>query len=101
MQLPIFHTEDKDLSMMQTKWASVINPLLSTEIVNGNLLENISLKVGTNVINHLLGRKLIGWMIVGINGIANIYDAQANNQTPQNTLILISDAAVTVKVWCF
>ena len=48
------------LPLMQTQWASQIDPVLTNELVQGQLLQNITLTAGANVINHKLGRKLAG-----------------------------------------
>lgn len=101
MQLPLFQTAVKELSLMQTKWKSILDPLLGNLSSQSSLLPNVALNNGTTVVNHMLGRKLIGWSIVGINGAATIYDQQASNQTPQSTLVLISNAAVTVSLEVF
>jgi hypothetical protein len=61
----------------------------------------VALANGTTVVNHLLGRKLIGWRIIGINGAATIYDQQASNQTPALTLVLVSNAAVIANLEVF
>lgn len=89
------------LSMMANTWASALDPVLNNPLVKGSLLNNISLINGTTVVNHKLGRKLQGWIVVGIDGAAAIYDNQASNQTPQLTLSLTSNAAVTVNLWVF
>lgn len=86
---------------MQTRWASELNPIIANPLLNGQLLTNVALINGTTVVNHGLGRKLVGWIIVGINGAAQIYDNQATNQMPQLTLSLTSDAAVQVAIWVF
>ncbi len=83
---------------MANTWATQLDPVIEKPIVQGQLLEGISLIVGTNVINHKLGRKLQGWMIVDIDGIAEIYRTNPT-QMPNLTLSLISDAAVTVSLW--
>lgn len=85
----------------QHKWASYIDPLLASPIANGLLLTNVALITGVTAVNHRLGRKIQGWIIVGINGIAEIYDNQATNQIPQLTLSLTSDTDVTVSLWVF
>lgn len=89
------------LDQMQTRWASQLNPVVSNPIVNGLLLPNIKLTNGSNAINHMLGQKLQGWFLVGINGVASIYDNQANNQHPELTLALVSNADVTISLWVF
>lgn len=99
--LPQFQSTDKDFQLMQNSWASKINPVISNPANNSNLLTGIELVIGSNLINHRLGRKLQGWIVVGINGAAQIYDQQADNRSPQLTLILVSDADVTVNLEVF
>lgn len=101
MQLPIFQTPLKDLSLMETKWASIINPFISNPSLSSSIINNVSLKNGTTVINHLLGRKLQGWRLCRVRGPATIYDNQDKNQTPELTLVLISNAVVDVDIEVF
>jgi hypothetical protein len=97
MQLPLRLT----LNQMQQQWASILNPLLSKQVTQGQLLQNIALNSGSTSVNHLLGRPLVGWFIVGINAAATVYDSQAGNPTPALTLILNSNAACTCNIWVF
>lgn len=101
MALPVFHTDDKDFQMMQTRWASELNPALSNPLMQGSILTNVSLVTGANVINHLLGRKLVGWIIVRQRAAASIYDTQDANPTPTLTLTLTSSANVTCDIEVF
>ena len=101
MALPIFQTTDKTLSLMQTNWATQINPVLALPINSGNLLQNISLTAGSNVVNHLLSRKLQGWFLVRKRGSSDIYDTQDTNSTQALTLNLQSSAAVSVDIYVF
>jgi hypothetical protein len=89
------------LGMMQTKWKSILDILLKNKSLQSQILNNISLINGTTVINHGLGRTLVGWRQIGLNGAASIYDGQASNQTPEMTLILISNAAVQINLEVF
>jgi hypothetical protein len=86
------------LDMMQTKWATELNPVISNTLVNGLLLSNITITTGANVINHLLGRKQIGWFITDINASAQIYRSQDLNNL---TLTLTSDADCVASLWVF
>lgn len=97
MALPLHLT----LPQTQTQWSAELNPVLSNPLINGQLLSAIKLSNGQTTVNHKLGRKLQGWFIVGIDAPATIYDAQANNQTPQITLSLVSNAVTTVTLWVF
>lgn len=86
---------------MQTKWASILNPLISSPSNQASILSGVLLQTGTNVVNHLLGRKLQGWRVIGINAASTLYDSQASNQTPDLTLILVSSANCTVNLEVF
>lgn len=87
---------------MLTAWASQLNPVITNPITKGIVLKNVQLAVGQNVINHKLGRILQGWNSTRIRNVAaQIYDTQDSNQTPQLTLNLVSDAAVTVDLFVF
>jgi hypothetical protein len=97
MQLPRRIT----LDAMQDLWAAIINPFIANPSLQSNILSNVKLIDGATVINHLLGRKLVGWRIIGIDGPASVYDKQAVNQSPQLTLVLISSAAVTAQIEVF
>jgi len=101
IKLPLIHAEDKDLNMVQTKWKSLIDPIISNQLIDGHVLYGIKLSIGSNNINHLLGRNLLGYIIVGIDGLAEIYDSQASNQQKNLTLILVSNAAVTANIYVF
>lgn len=88
-------------ALANPKWAATLNPLLGNPIVNGSLLQGVVLKTGTNVINHGLGRKLMGYMVVLCNAAATFYDNQEENQRPELTLALVSSAPATVSIYVF
>lgn len=100
MQLPYIQTEGV-LTMIQTKWRSILNPFLANPSLQSIILKDIALINGTTTINHLLGRTLTGWRIIRINAAATIYDKQATNQSPDLTLVLVSNAACTVSLEVF
>ena len=99
MALPIFQDPNRNLMMMQTQWASQLNPVLAIPSIT--ILKNVSLKVGANVINHMLQRPLQGWYIVRQRALASIYDTQDSNQNPSLTLNLTSNAVVSVDIAVF
>ena len=101
MALPIFQSDNATLTLLQTKWASEINPLLAKPQNQGLIIPGVVLAIGSNLINHRLGRKLQGWSIVRKRAAAEIYDTQDTNVTPDLTLRLVSDAVVTVDILCY
>lgn len=101
MALPIFQSPDRNLQMLQTRWASELNPVLSNPSLQCRIIKNVSLATGATIINHLLGRNLTGWRIIRQRAAASIYDIQDSNQTPDLTLILVSSAPVIVDLEAF
>lgn len=87
--------------MADNRWASILNPIVANPANNSIILKNVQLAIGTNTINHKLGRNLQGWFIVRKRGSADIYDTQDSNQMPNLTLTLVSDAIVTVDLAVF
>ncbi len=87
-----------DQTKMENQWASMIEPVLNNPLNKANLLTNVSLAVGSNVINHKLGRQMQGWFLADIQGAAQIYRSAAMNPL---TLTLHSDAIVVVNLAVF
>jgi hypothetical protein len=86
---------------MQTVWASAINPVLANPVANGIILKSVSLTTGANTVNHLLGRKLQGWILTRVRSSATIYDTQDSNTRPELTLQLTASGNVTVDIYVF
>jgi hypothetical protein len=101
MALPIYKSEDQELMLMQTAWASKLNPVVNQPQSSGVLLKQVSLVAGDNTIDHRLGRNLQGWQIVRIRAAATIYDKQDANQLQSLTLVLNSSAPVVVDIFVF
>ena len=102
MQLPRIQSKLQDLMLIQDKWRSILNPFIAIPSLNTSILENVVLNNGTTVINHLLGRTLRGWRIVRLRAVAaSVYDLQDQNQTPQLTLVLVSNAKVNCDLEVF
>lgn len=100
--LPRFQTQDKPLSDLISTWTPPLNSLLSLPINNGILLQDIEIITGTNIINHKLSRKLVGWFPVRMQGTyAELYDTQSTNTMPDKTLVLNSNADTIVSIWVF
>jgi len=98
MSLPIQNGVDKDLSLVQTTWAAILNPIVNSPTNQMNLLKAIPVTTGVNVINHLLGRKMQGWQILDIDASATYYrSAPLNNLTL--TLTFSAPANITLGVF--
>ena len=87
--------------LAQNKWAGVLNPLLANPLVNGRLLDPVTVISGANTINHGLQRKLIGYVVVLNSAAVTFYDSQTTNQRPELTLILNASGAATITLYVF
>lgn len=87
--------------MMQTRWASILGPLLANALLSGAVLKQVQLSSGSNVINHRLGRKLQGWFLTRKRAAGNIYDTQDANSMPDLTLQLESSTSAVVDIYVY
>ena len=83
---------------MQTRWKSLIDPLLENALNSVSIIDNVVLAAGDNVINHKLGRKQQGWLVLDVNASTTIYRSADFND---KTLTLNSSAAATIKLGVF
>lgn len=86
------------LELMQTRWASEIDPVLKFPPVQGILIKGVALKTGVNVINNLLSRMQQGYVIIDQDGPASIYRSQPLSSS---TLTLTASAPCTIAIWMF
>lgn len=100
-KLPIFKSDDEQFMLHQTKWSSVLNPVISIPFNDGQTLKSVTLNSGANIINHRLGRNLVGWIITRLRGPASIYDTQDSNPNQSQTLYLNSSATVIADIFVF
>jgi hypothetical protein len=96
--LPVFHSDDKNFSMMQTQWSQQLNKILDIPMLNGISLNQVSIVTGTNVINHRLSRKQQGWFITDIDSAVSIYRSEPFNT---QTLTLTSSGNAVINLWVF
>lgn len=96
--LPTYQTDDRSFSLMQSTWSSVLNPVLAKPQNNGSILQNISISTGSNVINHKLGQKMQGWVIIDTTAAITLYRSAALNDL---TLTLTASGPATISLMVF
>lgn len=103
MSLPQFQNDDRAFQLMQSSWASQLDPMLLNPLNRVTILKNVSLLSASNpnVVNHLLQRNLQGWFVIRQRASAIVWDSQDSNQTPSLTLNLRASADVTVDLAVF
>lgn len=97
--LPVFQTSITELSQMQTKWASELNPIIGLPLNQGpSFLKNVPIISGSNVINHKLGKTPQGYILVDQTAPITLYRSAVFNNL---TLTLTSSGAGTISLIVF
>lgn len=96
--IPQLQSDDRVQNQTSQNIVGPFNQLLKNPIVQGNILTNQTLVIGSNVLKHGLGRTLQGWIVTDVNGVASIYRSAPFNAA---TLTLTSSAAVTASLYVF
>lgn len=101
-QVPLVITQDRVINQLQQNLTNKINAITVNPLLNGQLLEGQTLSSGNNIINHGLGRALLGWFLTRVGAAASVYDKQATNSTPNLTLVLNSSVGnLAVDIYVF
>lgn len=89
-----------DWSLANNIWAQTLNPLIANPTNSIQILQNIVLIAGKNIINHKLGRQMQGWFLTDVQGAMTDYPYRS---APMNnlTLTLTSTVNVTVNIGVF
>lgn len=95
------NASDYELNRVQDNLARPIDQLLQVPILDGQLVEDVVLKAGDNLVDHGLGRVLRGWIVVRQSAMSDLYDKQSTNPFPARQLALNSSNAATVSMWVF
>lgn len=90
-----------ELNRSQEYVQRAVGGIISSEILDGILLTNISLTTGLNEVSHKLGRKIRGWIVVRKRANVDIWDEQDSNKKPGLTLRLQASGAVVADLWVF
>jgi hypothetical protein len=95
-------TTDSSMREMQYRLEETLRPVTDSSIVDGRLIEDVSLASGTtSKIAHKLGRSIIGWIVVGKNAAQHVYDENSGKSDLGTYLHLTASGTVTVNVWVF
>lgn len=102
-KLPVAPDEPTDITInrLQTHLVSVVNPVISNPIFNGNYLQAVQLVAKTpQLISHGLGRNYIGWFLSRPN--ADGYVVYETTSPDNATFVKLNcDTTITISVYIF
>lgn len=70
-QFKAFKTDDTSLNRVQSNITDALQPYIGNPLIDGRLIQGQAIVAGANVINHGLGRKLIGWIQTRVRSVVS------------------------------
>lgn len=102
-RLPQLLSKDPILNRTQALQKKALDPVLANPIVNGSLLQGITLKAsGTPTqVSHGLGRPYVGWFLSRPTASFSVWETAPTLPASFLTLNSSSGSAQTVDLWVF
>ena len=94
-------TEDAPLRLVQDSLTLTLDQVIRREILDGNLVEDVNLINGLNLVDHGLGRIPKGFIIVKRNDLHVVWNVASTKMVPKRNMALQSNGAMTVSFWFF
>lgn len=95
-ELETIQFDDEKINRMQAFIKKFANQFMNRQIIDG-ILVSINLSNGVNSVNHGLGRKPLGFMVVSKSGNVDIWGTNFTDKT----LTLSTSGAVSGSIWVF
>ena len=92
-------TKDPELDRVQTNIGELSTQLEMVPLLDGHILKDIALSTSATMVEHKLGRKPLGWIIVRKNAAQDIYESGSSLDTKY--LTLTAAGTVTASIWVF
>lgn len=103
--LPSINFEDEDIQRFEDNVAATLEPVLSTELIDGVLVKNLTIPASLVLtVPHGLGRRALGWIVVNANAAtSNAYMVPTDQLSPNGSVVLrfTSGAGATISLWVF
>lgn len=101
-QVKKISSDIREVNQLQENVEQVLSPIIDKEILDGILIKDVQLVTGQdNIVSHLLGRDLVGWIVTRQKSNAVVWDSQDSSTSKSRTLTLNCSANVTISLWVF
>lgn len=94
-------TSDAELLAIQKSLQEALDPLSSNQFLDSILLDEVALTTSFQNIPHKLGRKYVGWVVVGKDADARVWNDTAANTEAESFVRLRASASVNVRLYVF
>jgi hypothetical protein len=94
-------SKDQEVTRVQSHIQKTFAPLLELPFADGVLRADLSIGTADTEIEHKLGRAYEGWLIVGLQTNAVIYESATSNTNKNSVIILQASSAATATIFFF
>jgi len=93
---------NQELSQMQSKVKAAFDNINANLFLSGSILAGVSLTSGSNVVNHKLGRRISGYIVVSSSVASTFNDnISLGSDALQSSVTITASASTTVSLWVF
>lgn len=92
----------EELNRYQDKHLPALNSLLGVVLTDGRLTDEVLLQPGSNIVNHLLGRPFVGWVVVCPTTNAFITKDSSQTEDTKSVFMKVNvDVLTSCRFWVF
>ena len=95
------NTSDQELGRVQDFTREAFANLQKDNQIMGGVYVTATIGTGDTAVTHGLKESLNGWIIVGRNASATIWESATTNPRPKDQIILQASASVRAKIYFF
>lgn len=96
-----FQSKSEEVDRLYQNVSAFAAQFRDKAILDGVVLKNVALVSGDTTVNHGLGRKWQGWILIDKQGAADIYATSTKQTNRARSLVLTASAAVTASLYVF
>ena len=94
-------SKDQEVTRVQSHIQKTFAPLLELPFADGVLRADLSIGTADTEIEHKLGRAYDGWLMVGLQANAVIYESATANTNKSSVIILKASTSATASIFFF
>ena len=98
-QFKSFVSKTPDVQKLINHVSEFLNQLINNPVLDGVIIDNISVSTSPTNISHGLGREVRGYYIVKASAGVTIYDTA--NTTPKSLLTITASGSATITLYIF
>ncbi len=95
------HSENPEVTRLQSHIKTTISHLLELPISDGVLIKDLSIETTDTRVNHGLGRTYEGFIITRLQSNAVIYESSSTNDDKNLFILLKGSSAATADIYFF